>query len=171
MTSWGENNMRVGSLVAIAALTLCAGSAYAQGPRGPLVINAPKDKAAYFPNSDLQNFWKDLEAKQVLTKRVLEGGSYSINLRIVRPTDPPLKHAKALDIWLVSAGTAISTTGGKLTDIKTRPGSDDISGKSIVGGVDQPLKAGDVLYVPPGVPHGFHDMKGFRAFLIRFDIK
>ena len=35
---------------------------------------------------------------------------------------------------------------------------------------EQPLKAGDVLYVPPGVPHGFKDIRGFRAFLIRFDM-
>jgi hypothetical protein len=26
-----------------------------------------------------------------------------------------------------------------------------------------------VLHVPPGVPHGFKDIVGFRAFLIRFD--
>jgi hypothetical protein len=28
-----------------------------------------------------------------------------------------------------------------------------------------------VLYVPPGVPHGFKDIAGFRAFLIRLDAK
>jgi hypothetical protein len=28
-----------------------------------------------------------------------------------------------------------------------------------------------VLYVPPGVPHGFKDIAGFRAFLIRIDAK
>jgi quercetin dioxygenase-like cupin family protein len=47
----------------------------------------------------------------------------------------------------------------------------DIAGTSIKGGVEQPLKAGDVLYVPPGVPHGFKDIQGFRAFLVRFDTK
>ena len=33
------------------------------------------------------------------------------------------------------------------------------------------FKAGDVLYVPPGVPHGFKDIQGFHAFLIRMDAK
>jgi hypothetical protein len=33
------------------------------------------------------------------------------------------------------------------------------------------LKVGDVLYGPPGLPHGFKDIQGFRAFLIRFDTK
>jgi mannose-6-phosphate isomerase-like protein (cupin superfamily) len=160
-------------MAAVVAMALWAGGAYGQAAQSgaPPVPSAPTDKAAYFANSDLQNIWKDLEARQVLNKRVLEGGAYSINIRIVKPTDAPLVHAKSLDIWLVSAGSATATTGGKLIDMKKRPNSDDAAGTSIVGGVDQPLKAGDVLYVPPGAPHGFKDIQGFRAFLIRFDTK
>jgi uncharacterized RmlC-like cupin family protein len=33
------------------------------------------------------------------------------------------------------------------------------------------VHAGDLLYVPPGVPHHFTDMKGFRAWLIRYDVE
>ena len=104
-------------------------------------------------------------------KVFIEGGAYSINVRIVKPTDPPLLHANSLDIWLVQAGSATAVTGGELLDVKKRPNSDDAAGTSIKGGVEQPLKAGDVLYVPAGVPHGFKDINGFRAFLIRFDTK
>jgi mannose-6-phosphate isomerase-like protein (cupin superfamily) len=110
-------------------------------------------------------------ARQVLNKRVLEGGSHSINIRIVRPTDAPLVHANSLDIWLVTAGSATAVTGGQLVDMKKRPNGDDSAGSSIKDGNEQPLKVGDVLYVPPGVPHGFKDIQGFRAFLIRFDTK
>jgi mannose-6-phosphate isomerase-like protein (cupin superfamily) len=152
-------------ILAAAAMTLWAGAAFGQA-----APPAPTGKAGYFANSD-QNVWKDLEARQVLNKRVLEGGSHSINIRIVRPTDAPLVHANSLDIWLVSAGTATAVTGGELLDSKKRPNSDDVAGTSIKGGVEQPLKAGDVLYVPPGVPHGFKDIQGFRAFLVRFDTK
>jgi mannose-6-phosphate isomerase-like protein (cupin superfamily) len=107
----------------------------------------------------------------VLNQRVLEGGSHSINVRIVTPKDAPLVHAASLDIWLVTAGSATAVTGGELVDGKKRPNGDDIAGTSITGGTDQPLKAGDVLYVPPGVPHGFKDIQGFHAFLIRLDSK
>ena len=106
-----------------------------------------------------------------MNKRVLEGGSHSINIRIVTPKDAPLVHANSLDIWLVSAGSATAVTGGQLLDMKKRPNSDDLAGTSIQGGIEQPLKAGDVLYVPPGVPHGFKDIQGFHAFLIRLDAK
>ena len=99
-------------------------------------------------------------------KRVLEGGTHSINVRIVTPKDAPLAHAASLDIWLVQAGSATAVTGGELLDAKKRPNSDDVAGSTIKGGTEQPLKPGDVLYVPPGVPHGFKDINGFRAFLI-----
>jgi mannose-6-phosphate isomerase-like protein (cupin superfamily) len=161
--------MRVVGIVAIAAMAAWGGAVYGQG--APAAPSPATDKATYFANSDIQNIWKDLEARQALNKRVLEGGAYSINIRIVKPTDPPLMHAKSLDIWLVSAGSATAVTGGQLLEIKKRPNSDDAAGTSIKGGVEQALKAGDVLYVPPGVPHGFKDIKGFRAFLIRFDTK
>ena len=154
--------------VVIGAMAVLGGGADTQAAPAP---SAATDKATYFPNSDIQTIWKDLEARQVLNKRVLEGGAYSINVRIVRPTDPPLVHAQSLDIWLVSAGSATAITGGQMLDTKKRTNSDDAEGTSIKGGVEQPLKAGDVLYVPPGVPHGFKDIQGFHAFLIRFETK
>lgn len=165
--------MRMIGIVAVAAMAFWSEAASGQNAQGgpSAAPAAPTDKAAYFQNSDLQSIWKDLEARQALNKRVLEGGAYSINIRIVKPTDAPLVHAKSLDIWLVSAGSATAVTGGKLLDVKKRPNSDDAAGTSITGGIEQPLKAGDVLYVPPGVPHGFKDIQGFRAFLIRFDTK
>jgi mannose-6-phosphate isomerase-like protein (cupin superfamily) len=158
--------MRIhGIIAAAAAMALAGGALAAQAPA------APKDKAGYFAGSNIQNIWKDLEARQVINQRVLEGGSHSINIRIVRPNDPPLQHAASLDIWLVAEGTATAITGGELVDLKKRTDSDDAAGSAIKGGVEQALKAGDVLYVPPGVPHGFKDLKGFRAFLIRMDAK
>ena len=68
---------------------------------------------------------------------------------------------------LVQAGSATAVTGGELLDAKKRPNSDDVAGSAIKGGTEQPLKPGDVLYVP----HGFKDIDGFRAFLIRMDTK
>ena len=161
---------------AVVLLGLGEGVAKGQGRQGAVpaaqpAAPAPKDKAAYFPNADIQSAWKDLEAKQVINKRVLEGGAYSINVRIVKEGDAPLVHGQSLDIWVVTAGTATAVTGGTLVDPQKRPNGDDAAGSSIRGGVEQPLQAGDVLYVPAGVPHGFNNVKGFRAFLIRFDTK
>ena len=72
--------MRTGGMSAL-ALVLWVGTACAQGAGGAAAPPAaPKDKAGYFANSDIQNIWRDLEARQVLNKRVLEGGTHSINV-------------------------------------------------------------------------------------------
>lgn len=143
----------------------------ATAPASPQAATAPKDKAAYFAHQDVETTWKDLEARQVINKRVLEGGAYSINIRIVKEGDAPLVHAGSADIWVTMEGSATAITGGQLVDGKKRPNVDDEAGTAIRGGVEQVLKAGDVLFVPAGVPHGFKDIKGFRAYLIRLDTK
>ena len=102
---------------------------------------------------------------------MVEGGSHSINIRIVLPTNAPLVHALSADTWVVVEGTATAVTGGELVEPKKNANSDDTSGTSIKGGIEQPLKAGDILFVPPGVAHGFKDIKGFRAYLIRYPTK
>ena len=160
----------------VAVFTLLGEVAHGQrgqgrGAAAQQAPTAPTDKAAYFPNADIQSTWKDLEAKQVINRRVLDGGAYSINIRIVKEGDAPLVHAKTADVWVVTAGTATAITSGELVDMQKRPNVDDASGSSIRGGTEQALQAGDVLYVPPGVAHGFKDVKGFRALLIRFDTK
>ena len=109
--------MRVRNLAAAAAATLFTG-VFGQTVFAAPTSTAPTGKATYFANSDFQNIWKDLEARQVINKRVLEGGAYSINVRIVRPSDAPLVHAASLDIWLVQAGSATAVTGGELLDVK-----------------------------------------------------
>ena len=171
-----EGNMRklaISVIGPVALLGLWGVATHGQGGQagGASAQQAPTDKAVYFANADLQATWKDLEAKQVINKRVLEGGTHSINIRIVKEGDAPLVHAKSADVWVMTAGTATAITGGQLLDPQKRPNVDDVAGSSIRGGIEQPLKPGDVLYVPPGVAHGFKDVKEFRAFLIRFDTK
>ena len=168
--------MRITFAVTLIATILFAGlwniPLHGQGgqPAAQPAPPPPMDRAGYWPNNDIQDIWKDLEARQVINKRVMEGGSYSINVRIVTGSEAPLVHAHSCDVWILQAGTATAITGGELMNGKKRPNSDDIAGDSIRGGKEQALKAGDVLWIPPGLPHGFKDVKGFRAFLIRWNI-
>lgn len=159
--------MAIGTVV---VLGLCGGVVLTQGRQGG-APQAPTDKAAYFSNADFQSTWRDLEARQVINKRVVDGVSHSINVRIVKENDAPLVHGGSADVWIVTAGTATAITGGSLVDAQKRANVDDSAGSAIRGGIEQPLQAGDVLYVPAGVPHGFKAVRDFRAFLIRFDTK
>lgn len=131
----------------------------------------PGDRATFFANADLQEIWKDLEARQVINQRIVEGGSYSVNVRIVKPNDAPLVHQTSFDLWVVTAGSATAITGGELLNPVKRPVPDDTAGSAIRGGTDRAIKQGDIVFIPPGVPHGFKDLKDFRAFLIRFEAR
>jgi mannose-6-phosphate isomerase-like protein (cupin superfamily) len=161
------------ALAALLVASVTAGSPTLSSAQTPAPVRppAPTDKAGYWGASGMQNIWKELEKTGVLNNRVAEGGTFSINIRIVTSKDAPLVHAKTADVWIAIEGSATAVTGGKLVDGKMRPNSDDEAGTSIQGGTEQPLKAGDILYVPIGVPHGFKDIKGFRGYLIRFDVK
>jgi mannose-6-phosphate isomerase-like protein (cupin superfamily) len=168
------HRIAIAAVAAVAVISV-GWTAHARGAQGanaqPTPPPAPTNKAAYFDSKDIHEIWKDEEAKNVINKRVAEGGSHSINIRIVLPANAPLVHALSADTWVVMEGSATAVTGGELMEAKRNPNSDDMSGSSIKGGVEQPLKAGDILFVPPGVPHGFKDIKGFRAYLIRYPAK
>src|SRR6202162_2791913 len=81
--SRGGGNMHKHIIVALTAMTLWGGAAFGQAAPGGArtVPPAPVGKAGYFANSDIQNIWKDLEARQVLYQRVVGGGRHSSNLR------------------------------------------------------------------------------------------
>ena len=52
-----------------------------------------------------------------------------------------------------------------LANGKKRPNVDDVAGTGIDGGIEQPLKAGDILYVPQSVIlHHLDDRKYNRFF-------
>jgi mannose-6-phosphate isomerase-like protein (cupin superfamily) len=96
----------------------------------------------------------------------------SANVRICIEGDGPLVHPKTADLWIVQAGTATAVTDGEAVgplEPSAAPG--DLRAKSITNPVERKVHTGDILYVPPGVPHYFKDLNGFRALLIRFDTK
>lgn len=139
---------------------------------GEPVPNAPTDKSAFWSNDDIQARWKDIEARKVINSRLFNGPmNESVNVRIVLEGDGPLVHPKTADLWIVQAGTATAVTDGQMVGNKPSTQVGDIRGTSITNGIERPVHAGDILYVPPGVPHYFKDMRGFRAFLVRFDTK
>jgi mannose-6-phosphate isomerase-like protein (cupin superfamily) len=61
-------------------------------------------------------------------------------------------HQSFADIFFILDGRATVVTGGKLVDEKsTGPG--EIRAKSVEGGSQQSVKAGDVVHIPAGMPH------------------
>src|SRR5437667_405601 len=161
--------MRNSTMVVIGVIGLFGvGGAVAHGQQrggrgaAQAVPDAPIGKTAFWTNEDIQARWKENEANKRINSRLYNGpANISANVRIVLDNDPPATHEGTADLWIVREGTAVARTDGQIVDSNGK--------KSISNGVQRPVKPGDVLYVPPDVPHHFTDLKGFRALLIRFD--
>ena len=129
-------------------------------PAAPPVPNLSTDKTMFWTAADIDARWKDNERVRRINSRIFNGpANISANVRIVLDGDPPLTHEETADLWLVTAGQAVARTDGQLVN------------GAIRNATARPVRAGDLLYVPPGVPHHFTDMKGFRAWLIRYDVE
>jgi mannose-6-phosphate isomerase-like protein (cupin superfamily) len=133
-------------------------------------MQAPVDTAADFPLADLQATYKDMDAKKLLTMRLVEGGKYNVNIRRLTSPERPLVHPKTADVWVVTEGSGTLVTGGELV-AGTRSANGDFSGGSIRGGVDRVIKTGDVVFIPAGLAHGVKETKGITWLNIRFDTK
>jgi mannose-6-phosphate isomerase-like protein (cupin superfamily) len=149
--------------IAIAGLTLNAQGARQGGAAAaPAVPKLAIGKTMFWPAADIEARWKENEALKRNNSRLFDGPTnISANVRIVAGEDPPLTHETTADLWIVTAGTAVARTDGKLVPNGTA--------SSITNATERMVRTGDVLYVPPGVPHHFTQMKGFRAWLMRFD--
>jgi len=153
---------RTVSLLAIATVAL---TAQTTGPA------APKDRAVDFPDGTLAAVAKDIAANGLITRRVLDGGTYSVNVRHISGSETALQHGRITEVWVVRDGAGTVATGGALVEPKPGSGPGELSGTSIRGGVERVIKAGDVIFIPPGVPHGIKQSAGITYLNIRFEAR
>jgi mannose-6-phosphate isomerase-like protein (cupin superfamily) len=81
---------------------------------------------------------------------------------------PPEWHETQVDVFFVQAGSATLVLGGTLVNGET-VGPHEKRNGTIQGGVRRRLSAGDVVRIPPGVPHqllleGSHE---FNYFVVK----
>jgi mannose-6-phosphate isomerase-like protein (cupin superfamily) len=168
------------SVAGLALIGLCAmatiaaqggrgggGGGAAQGGRGaggglvsmPVLQPEPADRAVIFTKDNLEMKYKEMEAANPPAGawRIVDGGTRTVNIRI-GTADAPAVHPMTVEFWVIMRGTGTVTTGGKLVDGK------------IVGGTDQVVGPGDVVYVPATVPHGLTADKPVTYVTTRYDI-
>jgi mannose-6-phosphate isomerase-like protein (cupin superfamily) len=79
-------------------------------------------------------------------------------------------HDKQVDVVTVVSGQGTLVVGGTMVNGKTTaPG--EIRGKSITGGSNYPMAAGDVFHIPAGVPHQMLVPKQLIIQVIKVDTK
>src|SRR6188474_1288483 len=148
-------------VLAAVSVSVVALSAQTTGPA------APKDRAMDFPGATLDAVAKDIAAKGLITQRVLDGGTYSVNVRHISGSETALQHGRITEVWVVREGSGTVATGGSLVEPKPGTAPGELSGSSIAGGVERVIKAGDVIFIPPGVPHGIKQSSGITYLNIR----
>lgn len=79
-------------------------------------------------------------------------------------------HASVADWFFVLEGRATLVTGGTVVQPEVI-GPGEVRGLSLVGGHDQPLQAGDVVYVAAGQPHQFvlSGSSGITSLVMKID--
>ena len=82
-------------------------------------------------------------------------------------------HTQVGDLWHCIDGEVTFTLGGELIDPQRKIGKDgtpdqrEIRAMSVRGGIENVLRAGDWLWIPPGVPH-MHGADGTgRLYIIK----
>lgn len=68
-------------------------------------------------------------------------------------------HLTKSDVLVIQSGAATLITGGQAID-PVSSGPNELLGSGIRGGVSHDMRPGDVIEIPPGVPHQFLVPKG-----------
>ena len=146
-------------VLAIGTLCVLAGASSAQNGR-LFLDEAPLDKAVDFPKEKLAAYYQQMTKEQIGVIRLLEGGLYNVNIRHVEnatPSDYGTEfHEDTIDVWVIQEGGGTLVTGGEEVDGKHR------------GGIERPVKVGDVIFIPAGIYHGMKETRSTTWLNIRF---
>ena len=152
----------------VVAMMLLSTQAIAQTAGAPL---APKDSAVDIPLAELEAAAQHLKDAGISTKRMLEGGIFSVNVRHIQGAETALQHGRITEIWVIREGSGIVATGGELVDKEAGSSPGEFRGSAIRGGHERLIQAGDVVFVPPGVPHGIKQTDSIVYLNIRFELR
>jgi len=159
---------RTVAIVGVAALTLAGLSGavvLGQGGGSQRIVHAKVEpgKGFYFTREQVMQDVKMLtDGKRSQSLTVLQGGHYSINIVHRRGDERPQWHKEDTDFYIIQEGTATIITGGELVGPFDEASDGDMRGTAIKGGVSRVVKPGDLVFIPPGVPHQgvFDDPEG-----------
>jgi len=154
--------------LSICVLLLYTNLAAAQTANAP---PAPTEQAADIPLLEILQAASQLRDNGLATNRLLEGGIFSINVRHIQGAETALQHGAITEVWVVREGIAVLSTGGSIVDEEAGPGPGDLRGSGIEGGVERTIKAGDIVYIPTGVPHGIKQTESIVYLNIRFELR
>lgn len=67
----------------------------------------------------------------------------------------PEEHDKIVDVVMVHSGEGSLMLGGTMSGKKGSAATGEYNGTALTGGEVHPLRAGDIVHIPAGIPHSF----------------
>ena len=94
------------------------------------------------------------------------GKEYAVATIVIDDALPPAEvHEHFADVWIVVSGLAVFTLGGTMSS-PTSNTDGEWTAESILGGEQFTAHPGDVIDIPPSVPHQVDTRGGRAEFLI-----
>ena len=142
-----------GVTLAVATLLL---SAVAGGQDGSIEESAGPEGYVRWNSEYIQAVADRLEARlgdeTLVWETIGNYDGHSVYLVLRGKTDRPELHETESDIQIGVRGTALSIVGGEMIDSQDRPRKQK-RGSSINGGLRKTTSPGDLIHIPPGIPH------------------
>jgi mannose-6-phosphate isomerase-like protein (cupin superfamily) len=152
-------------------------------PAGTLTQSRPATEATDITKAQIEAVLKHTGTEGVGTDRqikVVDMGKYNVGVGILHRG--PMKdgapvtgiiHAQVTEVYYVTSGAGTLVTGGTVKNAKPFPSDGEIVkvavGPSTLGpmegGQKRPVAAGDIVIIPPGVAHGFSEVKDHVTYL------
>ena len=143
-------------LIVLTGLVQTDGRMQAQGSGILVRHRAPTDRALDFKLAALQAEFADMKAQKRASTRMVEGDTFSMNARYLTGAEAAQVHKTITEFYFVRDGSATLVTGGAIVN------------NAIRGGVERVIKPGDVVFIPPGVPHAIRETMGISYLNIHF---
>ena len=150
--------------------------------------SAPRAQATDIPNVDIQALAKSMSnmpgGDQLLRVVPINNGEYNVAVAVVHRAKAPslnasLEHSQITEIYHIISGSGTMVSDGTIENAKeaTDPNTMAVVGPSsggskVIGGRSRKISAGDVVILPPNVPHGWSEVSEELVYLVvRMDPK
>ena len=107
--------------------------------------------------------------------KTIDTGAYKVTIVVLRrlpgkTPDSALLHDRVTEVYQILTGAGMFETGGTLVDGKPVDLTSEADGPSIrgtiQGGESRRMGPGDVVVIPPNVPHRFSKLEGTITYLV-----
>jgi mannose-6-phosphate isomerase-like protein (cupin superfamily) len=145
----------------------------------PLTPNQP-DKPTYWSVEEMTRVHETLKtraargeplnARSLMALPMTRTHGYTVGHRTSKDPVTADQHDGVTDVYFVMGGSATMTAGGQMV-ARQKLTEGEFRGSSITGGDTFSLKPGDVIQVPPGMPHSARpDADGFTYLLLKINV-